>query len=87
MSESNAGTSAARNTKDREIVLTRVFDAPRELVFKAWTEPKLMAQWWGRRDFQIPFASWTPGSVVPGVSSCALLKAWNIHATACIAKS
>jgi len=33
---------------DREIVMTRVFDAPRELVWKAFTDPKLVAQWWGR---------------------------------------
>ncbi len=34
---------------DREIVMTRVFDAPRELVFKAYTDPKLIPQWWGPR--------------------------------------
>lgn len=33
---------------DREIVMTRVFDAPRELVWKAFTDPKLIEQWWGR---------------------------------------
>jgi len=31
----------------RELTLTRVFDAPRELVWRAWTEPELMAKWWG----------------------------------------
>src|SRR6266567_5577328 len=31
----------------KELTLTRVFDAPRELVFKAWTDPGLVAQWWG----------------------------------------
>jgi len=36
---------------DREIVITRVFNAPRELVFKAWTEPKHIAQWWGPKGF------------------------------------
>ena len=29
----------------QEIVITRTFDAPRELVFKAYTDPKLIAQW------------------------------------------
>ena len=33
---------------DREILITRVFDAPRELVWQAFTDPKLLAQWWGR---------------------------------------
>jgi uncharacterized protein YndB with AHSA1/START domain len=35
---------------DREIVMTRVFNAPRELVFKAHVDPTLIAQWWGLRD-------------------------------------
>lgn len=39
------------STTDREIVLTRVFDAPRELVWKAWTDPKHITQWWGPRGF------------------------------------
>jgi uncharacterized protein YndB with AHSA1/START domain len=33
---------------DREIEITRVFDAPRDLVWRAFTEPELVAQWWGR---------------------------------------
>ncbi len=33
---------------DREIVMTRVFDAPRERVFKAMTDPALIPQWWGQ---------------------------------------
>lgn len=33
---------------DREIRIERVFDAPRERVWKAMTDPKLVAQWWGR---------------------------------------
>lgn len=37
-----------RATPDRpEIVITRVFDAPRELVFRAFTDPNLIRQWWG----------------------------------------
>ena len=35
----------------QEIVITREFDAPRELVFKACTDPKLVPQWWGPRRF------------------------------------
>lgn len=31
----------------KELLLTREFDAPRELVWKAWTDPKLLSQWWG----------------------------------------
>lgn len=36
---------------DREIVITRIFNAPRELVFKAWTEAKHIEQWWGPEGF------------------------------------
>ena len=34
-----------------ELVLTRTFNAPRTLVFQAWTDPKHLAQWWGPRGF------------------------------------
>src|SRR5262249_33823009 len=37
-----------------EFVITRVFDAPRELVWQAWTEPKHMAAWFGPETFTIP---------------------------------
>lgn len=41
----------ASPTADREIVLTRDFDAPRELVFRAWTDPQHLPQWWGPDGF------------------------------------
>ncbi len=39
------------NTADREIIITRVFDAPRELVFDAWTDSKHVDRWWGPNGF------------------------------------
>ena len=36
---------------EREIFITRVFDAPREIVWNAWTDPKQVVQWWGPRGF------------------------------------
>jgi uncharacterized protein YndB with AHSA1/START domain len=36
---------------DRVLVITRVFDAPRPQVFKAWTDPRLAMNWWGPRDY------------------------------------
>jgi len=39
---------------DREVVITRVFNAPRSVVFKAWTDPKHVAQWWGPHGFTNP---------------------------------
>jgi len=41
-------------TPKHDLVLTRVFDAPRELVFKAWTDPKHLAQWFGPHGFTNP---------------------------------
>ena len=41
--------SGALFDKKAELVLTRTFDAPRKLVFKVWTDPKHVAQWWGPR--------------------------------------
>jgi len=36
------------------MVITRIFDAPRELVWKAWTDPKYVTQWWGPKGFTAP---------------------------------
>ncbi len=36
------------------MVVTRIFDAPRELVWKAWTDPKYIMQWWGPKGFTSP---------------------------------
>lgn len=38
----------------KELVLTRIFDAPRSLVFKCWTDPKHFAQWWGPHSYTNP---------------------------------
>lgn len=43
-----------QNTGEQELVITRIFDAPRELIWKAWTEPEHLMQWWGPRDFTTP---------------------------------
>jgi len=43
--------SLVEDTGDREIVITRIVDAPRELVWEAWTDPKHVAQWWGPNGF------------------------------------
>jgi uncharacterized protein YndB with AHSA1/START domain len=47
---SAAGAAAAKSS-DREIVATRVFDAPRELVFDAWTDAQRIKHWWGPYGF------------------------------------
>jgi uncharacterized protein YndB with AHSA1/START domain len=47
------------------ITITRVFDAPRELVFKAWTEPERFAQWFGGSETEVPLST-TSMDVRPG---------------------
>jgi uncharacterized protein YndB with AHSA1/START domain len=44
----DASTSA---TTDRELVITRVIDAPRVLVFRTWTQPDHIARWWGPQGY------------------------------------
>lgn len=51
MAASNPEGSAVGGTEGREIVITRVFDAPRELIWNAWTDPKQVVRWWGPRGF------------------------------------
>jgi len=46
-----AGKNEASSTADREITGERMLDAPRELVWMAWTDPKHVAQWWGPNGF------------------------------------
>jgi len=36
------------------MTITRIFDAPRELVWKAWTDPQYVMQWWGPKGFTAP---------------------------------
>jgi uncharacterized protein YndB with AHSA1/START domain len=43
----DTGTLHLTTPTEREVVLTRVFDAPRSLVFGAWTKPELLKRWYG----------------------------------------
>lgn len=47
-------TESNQKTGDQELVITRVFDAPRNLVWKAWTEPEHVMEWWGPKGFTAP---------------------------------
>src|SRR5438067_13131856 len=42
----------------KEVILTRTFDAPKETVWKYWTDEKLVAQWWGPRGVTNPTCVW-----------------------------
>jgi uncharacterized protein YndB with AHSA1/START domain len=39
---------------ERELTITRIFDAPRSLVYRAWTDPKHMARWFAPKEFTTP---------------------------------
>ncbi|MBN9657499.1 MAG: SRPBCC family protein [Acidobacteria bacterium] len=49
----NTGTLKVTTPTDREIVLTRVFDAPRRMVFDAFTKPELLRRWFGPRGWEL----------------------------------
>jgi uncharacterized protein YndB with AHSA1/START domain len=49
--------NAAPNATDREVLITRVFDAPRELVYAAWTDPEHLQRWYAPRGCTIQFAA------------------------------
>jgi uncharacterized protein YndB with AHSA1/START domain len=45
----SSGTAVVTLPADDQILITREFDAPRHLVYKAWTTPELVKQWWGAK--------------------------------------
>jgi len=49
-----ARNNPATGTEEQALVIERVFDAPRELVWKAWTEPDRFMRWWGPKDYSCP---------------------------------
>src|SRR5215469_4593051 len=49
----NTGTLQVTLPSDREVVLTRVFDAPRHLVFDAFSKPELLKRWFGPRGWSL----------------------------------
>jgi uncharacterized protein YndB with AHSA1/START domain len=51
---------------EQELVITRVFDAPRELLFEAWTEPEHFVRWWGPKGYTTPYCTidLRPGGVM-----------------------
>jgi uncharacterized protein YndB with AHSA1/START domain len=50
----NTRPDSVPDSSKTDLVVSRVFDAPRELVFEAWTDPEQLAQWWGPRGFTNP---------------------------------
>jgi len=50
----NTGTLTIETQSDCEVVMTRVFDAPKELVYEAFSKPELLKQWFGPRGWTLP---------------------------------
>jgi uncharacterized protein YndB with AHSA1/START domain len=69
MSTNNAAT--ATPASDRELVLTRLIDAPRERVFAAWTDPELITQWFAPLPWTTPHAE---TDVRPGGKSLIVMR-------------
>lgn len=42
------------NEPRKELTITRIFDAPRAVVWRAWTDPRVVTKWWGPRGVTIP---------------------------------
>ncbi len=59
----NSDTNLTKNNttverkSDRELVVTRTFNGPANLVFDAWTKPELLKRWWAPKSFGISFLS------------------------------
>ncbi len=54
MSNASVEHDGIKKEPKRELKITRTFDAPRKLVWKAWTDSKIVAKWWGPRGVTIP---------------------------------
>ncbi|MEF3305235.1 SRPBCC family protein [Paenibacillus sp. GYB003] len=65
MNQGNAASETTTSVVDREIVVNRYFDAPRELVFRTWTDPDHLSNWWGPQGFTITTSEFDarPGGV------------------------
>jgi uncharacterized protein YndB with AHSA1/START domain len=48
------------DTAEREVIVSRVINAPREVVFEAWMDPGHLAQWWGPHGFTNTVRQWDP---------------------------
>jgi uncharacterized protein YndB with AHSA1/START domain len=59
MQQASPGERVTRNptiverTSDRELIVTRTFDAPAHIVFDAWTKPELLKRWWAPKSFGV----------------------------------
>jgi uncharacterized protein YndB with AHSA1/START domain len=53
MVENKAGITVTTRPEERELIVERTFNAPRALVWQAWTHPEHLAQWWGPKGWTL----------------------------------
>ena len=65
MTKNNSTTTTMTRQSEREFSMERLFDAPRELVWQAWTKPEHLAHWWGPKGWTLPVCKvdFRPGGV------------------------
>jgi uncharacterized protein YndB with AHSA1/START domain len=56
MAATNSGTATVTLPTDDQILITREFDAPKDLVYKAWTTPDLVKRWWNAKRGEVTIA-------------------------------
>jgi uncharacterized protein YndB with AHSA1/START domain len=56
MAVASSGTAVVELPTDEQILITREFDAPKELVYKAWTTPELVKRWWSGEKGEVTLA-------------------------------
>ena len=57
MGERSDSRTTVERMSERELVVTRTFDAPVRMVFEAWTKPELFMQWWAPKSMGVPLFS------------------------------
>ena len=56
MAVTSSGTATVTLPTDEQILITREFDAPKHLVYKAWTTPELVKRWWSAKRGEVTIA-------------------------------
>lgn len=69
---SRYGSAVVTTPSDREIHITRIFDAPAAVIFDAWTTPEHVRQWWGTPEARWSSATSTIRSAATGATSSAI---------------
>jgi uncharacterized protein YndB with AHSA1/START domain len=57
MGERSDSRTTVERTSERELVISRIFNAPVRIVFEAWTKPELFMRWWAPRSLGVPLLS------------------------------